>query len=398
MIIPSILIQGGQAVDASLSSRELTALGDPLPLMEKLTRVGLVSVIDVDASAGAGDNGPLMHQLLERGPCRVSAGILDEETAWEWLDAGAHSIVIGPRAKPSFLRKFPKHQILVSFEIGGAHLAQATREVRARMEDLAEFAGGFTVRWTTEDGCEDFVELDRVNELIPYCGEARLTVSGRVRRESDVATFDRLNVDVECGTLLCTQEFSLADIMAALLADGSGKDLWPTVVVDEHQHALGLAWSNLESLRKALEEGKGIYYSRSRKALWQKGENSGATQELVRAEIDCDRDSLRFLVRQHGKGFCHLGMFTCWGPLVGLGWLETELRDRAHELQAESPEEVERKLREKIYEYARTETPEDAIAEASELVSYIAISLARKGGTLTQVSREIDRRARRWRK
>ena len=72
-----------------------------------------------------------------------------------------------------------------------------------------------------------------------------------------------------------------------------------------------------------MRERRGIYWSRSRNSLWTKGETSGATQDLLRVELDCDRDALRFVVRQHGSGFCHTGTPGCWAyalyPLHAIG-------------------------------------------------------------------------------
>ena len=74
---------------------------------------------------------------------------------------------------------------------------------------------------------------------------------------------------------------------------------------------------------------RGVYWSRSRDALWVKGESSGALQELVGIALDCDRDALKFVVRQSGSGFCHKNTWTCWGEDQGLGGLARRLRDRA---------------------------------------------------------------------
>ena len=73
--------------------------------------------------------------------------------------------------------------------------------------------------------------------------------------------------------------------------------------------------------------GQGVYHSRSR-GLWIKGATSGATQELLRIDADCDRDCLRFTVRQQPPGFCHLGTRTCWGEDTGLGDLARRLAER----------------------------------------------------------------------
>src|SRR5207249_8431007 len=73
-----------------------------------------------------------------------------------------------------------------------------------------------------------------------------------------------------------------------------------------------LAWSTPDSLREALRARRGVYYSRSRRSLWRKGETSGHTQELVRVRYDCDADALLFTVRQSGPA-CHTGRPTCFG-------------------------------------------------------------------------------------
>lgn len=77
--------------------------------------------------------------------------------------------------------------------------------------------------------------------------------------------------------------------------------LVPTVVTDERGIALGLVYSNQESLAESLKTGTGVYQSRKR-GLWYKGATSGDTQELVRVSLDCDQDCLKLVVRQKGRG------------------------------------------------------------------------------------------------
>jgi phosphoribosyl-AMP cyclohydrolase len=72
-----------------------------------------------------------------------------------------------------------------------------------------------------------------------------------------------------------------------------------------------MAWMNADSLRRTLQTREVTYWSRSRKALWRKGETSGHTQHLVEAEIDCDGDTLLLKVNQIGPA-CHTGADTCF--------------------------------------------------------------------------------------
>ncbi|BAK83057.1 phosphoribosyl-AMP cyclohydrolase [Komagataeibacter medellinensis] len=74
---------------------------------------------------------------------------------------------------------------------------------------------------------------------------------------------------------------------------------------------LMLAWMNREALDETLHTGRVCYYSRSRHALWRKGETSGQVQTLVDARLDCDRDSVLLLVNQKGVA-CHTGRRSCF--------------------------------------------------------------------------------------
>ena len=81
--------------------------------------------------------------------------------------------------------------------------------------------------------------------------------------------------------------------------------LIPTIVQDAStKRVLMLAYSSKASLRKAIAAREGWYYSRSRQGLWKKGETSGNAQELQKVFLDCDGDSLLFLVKQKGNACC----------------------------------------------------------------------------------------------
>ena len=83
------------------------------------------------------------------------------------------------------------------------------------------------------------------------------------------------------------------------------------MVTDELGTALGLGYSSPESLRQAITQGRGVYYSR-RRGVWAKDQNPpGNTQELLRVDLDCDRDALRFTVRQAGSWLRHRATSTC---------------------------------------------------------------------------------------
>ena len=90
------------------------------------------------------------------------------------------------------------------------------------------------------------------------------------------------------------------------------RGLVPAVVQDaENGDVLMLAWMNRESLEATLAEGRTIFWSRSRHALWRKGETSGHVQHLEEVRADCDGDALLLRVHQDGAA-CHTGARSCF--------------------------------------------------------------------------------------
>ena len=227
----------------------------------------------------------------------------------------------------------------------------------------------------------------------------RVTVAGGVRGASDVAEIDRISADAQVGMALYTGRLDLADALVAPMTSDRQDNLWPTVVVDETGRALGLAWSNLESVRQAVRTGKGVYHSRKR-GLWVKGRTSGNTQDLLRISLDCDRDALLFRVRQHGRGFCHKGTWTCWGEDAGIPALARLAGDRVTSApQAsytrrlmEEPGLLEAKLEEEAAELARARDAQEIIHEAADVIYFTLVAMARAGVTLEQVEAELHRR------
>ena len=82
---------------------------------------------------------------------------------------------------------------------------------------------------------------------------------------------------------------------------------------------LMVAHMNAEAVAKTIESGEAWYYSRSRKALWKKGESSGHVQRVIELRVDCDQDALWLKVEQEGPGACHTGRRSCFYRAVPLG-------------------------------------------------------------------------------
>jgi phosphoribosyl-AMP cyclohydrolase/phosphoribosyl-ATP pyrophosphohydrolase/phosphoribosyl-AMP cyclohydrolase len=99
--------------------------------------------------------------------------------------------------------------------------------------------------------------------------------------------------------------------LAAIKFDAAG--LVPAIAQDvETKSVLMMAWMSSETLRMTLDEGRMVYWSRSRQEVWRKGDTSGDRQFVREAYYDCDADVLLFLVEQEGKGACHTGEYSCF--------------------------------------------------------------------------------------
>ena len=102
-------------------------------------------------------------------------------------------------------------------------------------------------------------------------------------------------------------------IERALDAINFGPDGLIAAVAQQHDtgEVLMLAWMNREAVRLTLSEGRVCYWSRSRRALWRKGETSGQVQRLRELRLDCDGDAVLLLVEQQGVA-CHTGRRNCF--------------------------------------------------------------------------------------
>ncbi len=103
--------------------------------------------------------------------------------------------------------------------------------------------------------------------------------------------------------------------------DSNGLIAAVTVHADTGE-VLMLAWMNAEALQLTLETGYAHYFSRSRGALWKKGETSGQLQQVVELRIDCDQDAVLLKVLPQGDGgACHVGFRSCFYRVVEDGKL-----------------------------------------------------------------------------
>lgn len=404
MLVPSIDIVGGSTVQLIGGETQALDAGDPIAILKRFARVGEVAVVDIDAARGDGDNSEVIARMCRMAPIRVGGGIRTTECALAWLDAGAAKVIIGTAADEELLAPLPSDRVIVALDArDGEVVTHGWRQGSGRglLESVERFrglCGGFLVTFVEREGRMGGTDLELARQVVTAAGEARVTIAGGVTTAGEIAELDGIGADAQVGMALYTGALSLAAAFAAPLTSDRADGLWPTVVVDEHDTALGLAYSSLESLTGAIDTGRGVYQSRQR-GLWVKGETSGATQELIEVRADCDRDAIRFRVRQT-DGFCHLDTRTCWGEDRGLGRLERRLRSMAEARPFGSntvrlfddPGLLDAKLREEVAELTAADA--DVTSEAADLLYFALVKSVAAGVRVEDIERVLDLRER----
>jgi phosphoribosyl-ATP pyrophosphohydrolase len=405
MIVPSIDLMNGRAVQLRQGREFVLDGGDPLERLEQFAVAGEVAVVDLDAALGRGSNAAIIRKMVRRAACRVGGGIRELDTARAWLDAGAERIMVGTAASPELCGALPRDRVIAAVDsVRGEVVVDGWRARTGQpaldvIRSLAPHVGGFLLTQVEREGGMEGFDASLVRAAVAAAGDARVTAAGGITSPGEIAELDRLGADAQVGMALYTGRMDLGDAVAAVLRAGPD-GLWPTVVCDESGRMLGLAWSSAASLRRAVAERRGIYWSRSRSAIWVKGESSGNTQRLLAADADCDRDALRFVVRQQGAGFCHRGTRSCFRDRFDLGSLERVIAARRAGGDPGSgtvrlltrPGLLEAKLGEEAAELARAATRDDVVHEAADVLYLVLAAIARVGATLADVESELGRR------
>lgn len=407
MIVPSIDLQGGHAVQLVGGKERKIDAGSPVPWAERFAVAGEIAVIDLDAAMGQGDNRAAIEPLLRRARCRVGGGIRDAATALAWLDRGAERVILGTAARPDVLSQLPRERVIAALDAVHGEVmvhgwqTRTGQRLEDRVVELAPYVGGFLITFIEREGRMVGIEPERIRALVALAGDVRVTFAGGVANADDVAVIDRLGADAQVGMALYSGALDLGDAIAAPLTSDRPDGLFPTVVTDVHGRSLGLVYSSRESLREAVRTRRGVYHSRKR-GLWRKGESSGDEQELLEVKLDCDRDAVSFVVRQQGQGFCHLGLPGCFGDPGGLPSLEATLRARAAAAPAGSYTRrlldeaglLDRKLTEEAGELVAAASTDEVIHEAADVLYFTLVKLVQRGVSLEQVERELAARAR----
>ena len=200
------------------------------------------------------------------------------------------------------------------------------------------------------------------------------------------------------------------DIGTIDFAKGDG--LVPAIVQDADSGAvLMLGYMNREALEQTLARGRAVFYSRSKQRLWEKGETTGHTLDVVEVVADCDHDTVLVTARPRGPA-CHNGTLTCFGDqprtraatIAFLARLEGVIAQRAEEkpeasytarLLEKGISRVAQKVGEEGVEVALAgvkDGEQKVVEESADLVFHLMVLLRARGIPLEAVVRELEGR------
>ncbi|ORX55111.1 hypothetical protein DM01DRAFT_1304737 [Hesseltinella vesiculosa] len=244
--------------------------------------------------------------------------------------------------------------------------------------------------------------------LLPEGGNRQVVVqlpadqiSPEVIHQFHMAGMDTLVSASQLTTDKTSQQLDIGQAFMASATTDRPDGLYATLVVDESNQALGLVYSSIESVSESIRTGQGVFQSRAR-GLWYKGATSGATQTLKHIDVDCDADCLRFVVQQHGAGFCHLNTRTCFGPSGGLTSLQQTLQERHKNAPEGSytarlfndPGLLRSKILEEAEELCDATSKDEVAWEAADLIYFALTKCVASGVSLEDVEKNLDKKAR----
>ncbi|GME36619.1 Histidinol dehydrogenase conserved site [Neofusicoccum parvum] len=270
-------------------------------------------------------------------------------------------------------------------------------------QELIDTLGGTTVGVYAQNVKDVELELAYLKEYGTDDRPAVFTSFAQPRLENALEVAKLSGTPIIPAALLTVDvkaESQLIPVGKLLLANATSDrpdGLFTTLVTDERGIALGLVYSSEESVQESLRTGRGVYQSRKR-GLWYKGESSGDVQELVKVSLDCDSDCLSFVVRQKGRGFCHLATASCFGHYRGLSKLQQTLQSRKASAPEGSytarlfndPQMLKAKIMEEAQELVEAKTKEEVAFEAADLFYFALTKCVAAGVSLEDVERNLD--------
>ena len=392
MIIPSIDIMDGKAVQLKQGATKVLERENVFELAEYFSRFGEIAIIDLDAAMGKGDNLELIKQLVRKYPARVGGGIRTAQKAKELIAAGAKKVIIGTAASEGLLSELPKKNVIVAIDTKGGKvvthgwLNSTEFKPEEYINKFDNYCSGYLYTIVEKEGMMGGTDIEAIKRIKQLTSN-ELTAAGGICTIDEIKEITEIGANCQLGMAIYTGKLDLAEAYCSLLKFDE-KGLIPTIAQDVNsKQVLMMAYSNKESLAKTFKDGLATYFSRSRQALWTKGETSGNTQKVLNVKADCDKDTLLFTVEQTGVA-CHTGSYSCFGEKeFHIKDLIAVLKQRLEELPEGSfttklfKDEfyLKRKIMEEAFEVVNFEQGDGLGWEVADLTYFVLTFMVKNG-------------------
>ncbi len=216
MIIPSIDLMDGKAVQLKQGKEKVLEREDVFELAKEFSKYGELAVIDLDAAFGKGNNLKLIKKLCKNYNCRVGGGIRTVEKAQEILSFGAKKIIVGTKATPDFLKQLPKEKIIVAIDTKDDFVVtkgwtKKTKETPEQIvKKLENYCSEFLFTNVNKEGLMQGFDFDKAKKLKKLT-KNKITVAGGISTIEDIKKLESLGYNSQIGMALYTGKINLEE-------------------------------------------------------------------------------------------------------------------------------------------------------------------------------------------
>ena len=216
MIISSIDLMDGKAVQLKQGKEKILERENVLELARNFSKYGEIAVIDLDAALGQGNNAILIKKICEICDCRAGGGIRTIDKAEELLIFGAKKIIIGTKANPDFLKQLPKDKVIVAVDTKDGVVVkkgwtektnETPEEVIKKLED---YCCEFLFTNVNKEGLMQGFDFEKVKKLVKLT-KNKITVAGGIATIGDIKKLENLGCNSQIGMALYTGKIDLEE-------------------------------------------------------------------------------------------------------------------------------------------------------------------------------------------
>ncbi len=343
-----------------------------------------------------------LKELCSVAECYLMVNSSDSKFIKKALKLGIKKIIIPYKDIKKISQKISKNVLIARITLSEKYfinnmLPNMKEEIREIFNDINSNCSEFLVDFDDKLNLDKNTLLTIINYITEF-NKYPLTFLDPNGKNSDELEKKGVSPFITSSNIISEEEMS--KLFISIMDFQKQEGLIPTIVQDDHNQVLMLAYSSPDSLTQALAQKKGIYFSRSRQSIWIKGETSGNYQKLCQVRYDCDQDTILFTVQQSGVA-CHLERYSCFGDKnFDFSDLYQIIQDRitnpipnsyTSKISKEERLIIE-KIREESNEVMNYTDKENLIWEIADLLYFILVLMAKKEIKIQDILDELWKR------